>query len=61
MRRRPDLSEDKADVAEIGVGDVLQLGKRAGGPDADHGAAGVEACDRALRWRPAVAARSSVT
>ena len=34
--------QSEADVAEIGVGDMLQLRQRTGGPDADHGAARVK-------------------
>src|SRR5882757_7960781 len=33
--------ENEAEVSEIGVGDVLDFGKRAGLPDADHRAASV--------------------
>src|SRR5580704_11711270 len=36
------LIQDEADVAEISVSDVLELGQRAGRPDTNHGAAGVE-------------------
>src|SRR5580692_121324 len=47
--------QDEADVAEVGVRDVLQLGQRARGPDADHGAASIklaiEAFDRFGRLR----------
>src|SRR5260370_41321672 len=32
----------ESDVAKIGVSDVLQFRQRAGGPDANHGTAGVE-------------------
>src|SRR6202795_1686018 len=38
----PRMVQRKSDVAEIGVRDVLQLRPCAGGPDADHGTAGVE-------------------
>ena len=34
--------QSETDIAEIGVRDVLQFRQRAGGPDAHHGAAGVE-------------------
>src|SRR5208282_5376008 len=36
------LVQDKANVTEIGVGYMLQLGQRARGPDANHGPTGVE-------------------
>src|SRR5580692_3570085 len=49
------LVQGKADVAEIGVRHVLQLGQRARGPDADHGASGIklaiERFDRVGRLR----------
>src|ERR1700722_4941335 len=36
------LIQGKTDVTEVGVGDVLQLGQSARGPDADHGPASVK-------------------
>src|SRR5579863_5289994 len=36
------LIQDEADIAEIGVGDMLKLGQGARGPDTNHWAAGVE-------------------
>src|SRR5580704_3171800 len=36
------LIQNEADVAEIGVSDVLELGQRAGRPDAEHVAARVK-------------------
>src|ERR1700676_1213497 len=36
------LIRGKTDVTEVGVGDVLQLGQSARGPDTNHGAAGVK-------------------
>src|ERR1700688_79005 len=45
--------QDKADVTEIGVGDVLQFEQSARRPDADHGTAGgklaIESFDRLRR------------
>src|SRR5260370_38420142 len=45
------LVQGKADVAEIGVRDVLQLRKSAGGPDPHHGTARVEPAVKHLHVR----------
>src|SRR5580692_13185038 len=34
--------QGKTNVTEVGVGDVLQLGQSARGPDADHGPASIK-------------------
>src|SRR5258708_8351517 len=36
------IVQGEPDIAKIGVRDVLQLGQRAGGPDADHGTTSVK-------------------
>src|SRR5712664_1512950 len=45
------IVQRESDIAKIGVCDVLQLGQRAGGPDADHGTAGVEPAIKRLDVR----------
>src|SRR5260370_41779263 len=49
----------ESDIAKIGVSDVLQLRQCAGGPDANHGTAGVELAGDRLDVSGGVALRAA--